>query len=80
MVPDGSGEMVLEVGTFNTHAEFTTGRPNGRVEPTAIMPIPIGLSLHTTEKIPLPHLLLTRRWLKCQLPVSFLWRPHYGSY
>ena len=31
MVPSGSGDTVLEVGTFNTHTEFTVGKPNGRV-------------------------------------------------
>ena len=34
-VHGGSGERVMEVGTFNTHAEFTAGRPNGRVWPVA---------------------------------------------
>jgi hypothetical protein len=30
-VPGGSDDRVMEVGTFNTHANFIAGRPNGRV-------------------------------------------------
>jgi hypothetical protein len=30
-VPGGSYDRVMEVGTFNTHANFIAGRPNGRV-------------------------------------------------
>ena len=44
----GSGETVLEVGTFNIHTEFTAGRPNGRVGPAAIMPIPVGSAFQLT--------------------------------
>ena len=46
MVPGGSGETVLEVGTFNTHAEFTAGRPNGHVGTVAIMCILVGSTFH----------------------------------
>ena len=46
-----------------THAEFTTaGAPNGRIGPMAITPILVGLASHATEKISLPHLLLTYQW------------------
>jgi hypothetical protein len=27
----GSGDRVMEVGTFNTHAKFIAGRPNGPI-------------------------------------------------
>ena len=44
-------------------AQFTTaGRPNGRVGPAAIKAYPVCSALYATEKIPLPHLLLTHRW------------------
>jgi hypothetical protein len=48
MVPYGSGEMVLEVWTFNPHAEFTTDGPNSRVGPAAITCISVGLAFQTT--------------------------------
>ena len=50
MVPDGSGETVLEVGTFNTHAESTIGRPNGHVDPMVITRISVILTFQTTMK------------------------------
>ena len=62
-----------------THAEFTTaGRSNGRVGPVARTRIPVGSAFHATEKIPLPHLLLTCGCQKFQPPISFLRRTHYG--
>ena len=42
MVLGRSGETVLEVGTFNIHAEFTTSRPNGPIGTAAITCISIG--------------------------------------
>jgi len=50
MVPGGSREMVSEVGTFNTHVEFTASRPNGCVGLVAITHISVGSAFHTTEK------------------------------
>ena len=47
MVPDGSGETVLEVGIFNTHAEFTASRSIGRVGPTTITHIFASLAFQT---------------------------------
>jgi len=47
MVFGESGETVLEVGTFNTHAEFNPGRPNGCVGPAAIVPILVGSAFQT---------------------------------
>ena len=49
-VPSESGETVLEVGTFNTHAEFTAGRPNGRVGPAVKMHISVSSAFQTTVK------------------------------
>ena len=46
----GSGEMVLEVGTFNTHVEFTASRPNGCVGLVAITHISVGSAFHVTEE------------------------------
>ena len=45
-----SAETVLEVGTFNTHAEFTAGRPNGQVAPVAITRISYSLAIQTMVK------------------------------
>ena len=47
MVPDGSGETVLEVGALNTHAKFTASRPNDHVGPAAITHILIGSAFQT---------------------------------
>jgi hypothetical protein len=41
---------VLEIGLFNTHAEFTLGRPNGYLRPAAITCILVGSAFHTTDK------------------------------
>jgi hypothetical protein len=43
-----AGETVLEVGTFNTQAEFTTSRPNGHVGPMAKTRILVGSAFQTT--------------------------------
>ena len=45
-----SAETVLEVGTFNTHTEFTTGRPNGHVGPAAITRVSVGSTFQTMVK------------------------------
>ena len=42
-----------------THVDFTVGRPNSRVGSAAITHNPVGSAFHITEKIPLPHILLT---------------------
>jgi hypothetical protein len=47
-VPYGCGETVLEVGTFNPHAEFIADRPNGRVGLADITPILVGSVFETT--------------------------------
>jgi hypothetical protein len=43
IVPGGSYDRVMEVGTFNTHANFIAGRPNGRVWLAAKMHILVDL-------------------------------------
>jgi hypothetical protein len=62
-----------------THANFIADRPNGRGGATSITRNLVGSAFHTTEKIPLSHLLLTRWWQKSQLLVSLLGRPRYRS-
>jgi hypothetical protein len=47
MVSSGSGETVLEVGTFNNHNEFTANRPNGRIGPAVIMRVSVSSVFNT---------------------------------